>query len=233
MRRRNLFNASVAALAAAVAFPTNGFADEGGVSFWVPGLYASLAAVPLQPGWTVNETYYHWQGQAGADVSAAREITIGRFNPTVTLNLSGNLNALADLVFSTAIYTFAEPVLGGQANIELLTVYGRTDTSVNATISGTLGPFPFGPFTRQDFDAVTGFGDLYPQVALRWNEGVNNYINRVKRDGSRSANFQCLLTKNAQRVARIERSEIRGFAPAARRSRVSRRSTRATKSPTP
>ena len=64
---------------------------------WLPGIYASLAAVPLQPGWTVNETDYHWQGQAGADVAASREITIGRFNPTLTVNLNGNLNALADL----------------------------------------------------------------------------------------------------------------------------------------
>jgi len=93
-RHRRLF-ASTAALAAAgaMSLAAPAFADEGGVSFWVSGIYASLAAVPLQPGWTVNETYYHWQGQAGADVAAAREVTIGRFNPSVTLNLSGNLNA--------------------------------------------------------------------------------------------------------------------------------------------
>ena len=103
-RRRRLF-ASTAALATAgaMSLAAPALADEGGVSFWVSGIYASLAAVPLQPGWTVNETYYHWQGQAGADVAAAREVTIGRFNPSVTLNLSGNLNALADIVFGTAI----------------------------------------------------------------------------------------------------------------------------------
>jgi hypothetical protein len=151
-------------------------ADEGGVSFWVPGIYASLAAVPLQPGWTVNETYYHWQGQGGADVAAAREITIGRFNPTVTLNLSGNLMALADLVFGTALYTFEQPVLGGQASLGLLAAYGRTDATVNATLSGTVAGFPFGPFTRQDFGEAVGFGDLYPQATLRWNQGVHNYM---------------------------------------------------------
>src|SRR5215467_831236 len=109
--------AAVAAVLAIAAASQPAHADEGGVSFWLPGLFGSLAAVPLQPGWTVNETYYHWQGQAGADVAAAREITIGRFNPTVTLNLSGNLMALADMVFSTAIYTFEQPVLGGQASV--------------------------------------------------------------------------------------------------------------------
>ena len=169
------------ALAIAASSP-NAFADEGGVSFWLPGIYWSLAAVPMQPGWTVNETYYHWQGQAGADVSAAREVTIGRFNPTVTLNLSGNLNALADLSLLTALYTFEQPVVGGQATVGLMTVAGRTDASVNATISGTIGPFPFGPFMRSDFGEAVGFGDLYPQATLRWNKGVDNYMLYVTGD---------------------------------------------------
>ncbi len=34
-------------------------ADEGGVSFWLPGLFGSLAAVPQQPGWSLTTTYYH------------------------------------------------------------------------------------------------------------------------------------------------------------------------------
>jgi hypothetical protein len=178
MKRTTRFGAPAAVLAAAaaVSLPTSAFADEGGVSFWVPGIYWSLAAAPLQPGWTFNETYYHWQGQAGADVSVAREITIGRFNPTLNLNLSGNLFALADLVFGTAIYTFEQPVLGGQASVGLLAAYGRTDATVNATISGTLGPIPFGPFMRSDFGEATGFSDLYPQATLRWNKGVDNYM---------------------------------------------------------
>ena len=176
MKRSNRLGVSAAILAAALSLPTGARADEGGVSFWVPGLFASLAAVPLQPGWTVDETYYHWQGQAGADVARAREITIGRFNPTVNVNLSGNLNALADFVFNTAVYTFEQPVLGAQANVTLLTVFGRTDATVNTTLSGTVGPFPFGPFTRQDFGEATGFGDLYPMATLRWNQGVHNYM---------------------------------------------------------
>ena len=28
-------------------------ADEGGVSFWLPGIYGSLAATPQQPGWSL------------------------------------------------------------------------------------------------------------------------------------------------------------------------------------
>jgi hypothetical protein len=53
-------------------------ADEGGVSFWVPGFFGSLAAVPQQPGWSLASIYYHTSVSAGADVALAREIQIGR-----------------------------------------------------------------------------------------------------------------------------------------------------------
>jgi hypothetical protein len=79
-------------------------------------------------------------------------------------------------------YTFANPVLGGQATVGLLTVYGRTSTSLAATLSGALTT-PFGalPFARSDSisDVVWGFGDVYPLATLRWNSGVNNYMTYV------------------------------------------------------
>src|SRR5260370_17381465 len=34
-------------------------ADEGGVSFWVPGIMGSLAATPQQPGFSFASIYYH------------------------------------------------------------------------------------------------------------------------------------------------------------------------------
>jgi hypothetical protein len=146
-------------------------ADEGGVSFWIPGQFGSLAATPLGPGWTVSETYYHWVGSAGADVAAARLITIGRFDPTLSALASGSLNASVDFVVGNATYAFATPVLGAEATIGMVAVYGRTDATVSANIVGTLGPVPFaGPVTIDQ--AVTGFGDLYPMATLRWNKGV-------------------------------------------------------------
>ena len=48
--RPGLVIASVA-LGAVAAVPEIARADEGGVSFWIPGLYGSLAAVPGTPGW--------------------------------------------------------------------------------------------------------------------------------------------------------------------------------------
>src|SRR5262249_15014113 len=53
---RQYFYLSVGAVAALLAFPTQiARADEGGVSFWLPGFFGSLAAVPAQtPGWSVT-----------------------------------------------------------------------------------------------------------------------------------------------------------------------------------
>ena len=48
-----------AATAAIFLCPVASYADEGGVSFWVPGFFGSLAATPLQPGWSVANIYYH------------------------------------------------------------------------------------------------------------------------------------------------------------------------------
>ena len=72
-----------AALAfAAFAWPTNiALADEGGVSFWLPGIYGSLAAAPQQPGWSFAGVNYFDSVSASGSIAAAREVTVGRFNP--------------------------------------------------------------------------------------------------------------------------------------------------------
>jgi hypothetical protein len=42
------------AVGADVSLPAISFADENGISFWLPGLFGSLAAVPQQPGWALT-----------------------------------------------------------------------------------------------------------------------------------------------------------------------------------
>src|SRR3954468_17330064 len=76
--------------------PNTSFADEGGVSFWLPGLFGSLAATPLQPGMSFLSTYYHTSVSGGADVARAREITIGNFPINFSGSANLNLNAKAD-----------------------------------------------------------------------------------------------------------------------------------------
>ena len=58
-------------------------ADEGGVSFWLPGQFGSLAAAPQTPGWSFASIYYHTSVSAGGATAASREVTTQRFNTTV------------------------------------------------------------------------------------------------------------------------------------------------------
>src|SRR5450759_2002898 len=79
--------AGILSIIAAVATPNASIADEGGVSFWLPGIYGSLAAVPQQPGWSLGTVYYHTTVDASGAVSAARQVTHGH----LTANVSGTL----------------------------------------------------------------------------------------------------------------------------------------------
>ena len=70
-------------------------------------------------------------------------------------------------------------MLGSQATVGFIGLYGHTSTSPAATLSGGLRT-PLGtlPFARSDNinDAVWGFGDIYPLATLRWNHGVHNFM---------------------------------------------------------
>lgn len=129
------WSAIVAAAIAAisVAAPRTSRADEGGVSFWLPGTFASLSSVPQEAGFSLGTFYYHTSVDAGADVARAREITIGRFSRSLNLNLSANLHADADFVFLNPAYALPDPVLGGQATVSIGTLFGRTGTTVDGT----------------------------------------------------------------------------------------------------
>jgi hypothetical protein len=156
-------------------------ADESGTSFWLPGIFGSLAAVPTQPGWAFAAVYYHTSVSAGAEVARARELQIGRFNPTLNVSLNATLKANADLALLVPSYTFATPVLGGQLAVQMAAIVGSTSASVNGTLMASLPPFSL---LRTDSisDSVTGFGDLYPRASLKWNFGVNNFMTYITGD---------------------------------------------------
>ena len=137
--------------------------------------------MPRTPGWAVAAIYYHTTVNAGADVAAAREIQIGRFTPTVNINLNANLHATGDLAFVVPSYTFATPVIGGQLAVQMATIMGSTSADVNGTVTASLPPFSI---VRSDSigDTTTGFGDLYPLASLKWNRGVNNFMTYVTGD---------------------------------------------------
>jgi hypothetical protein len=153
-------------------------ADEGGVSFWVPGFFGSLAATPQQPGFSLATIYYHTSVSAGGDVAFARQVQLGHITANFNASVTANLDARADLGFAIPSYVFATPVLGGQATILMLVPFGRSQASVDATLTGALGPIGF---TRSGSlsVSVTGFADLVPQFNLRWNAGVHNFMTYI------------------------------------------------------
>jgi hypothetical protein len=150
-------------------------ADEDGVSFWVPGLFGSLAAVPTTPGWTLAEVYYHTSVHAFGSVAAAREITINRFSPTANVNFNAGVNSQVDLMFLSPTYTFATPVLGGQLAIGVTGLFGRNTTNIGGTLTTAVGPLTA---TRTGLisDTIFSVGDLYPMITLKWHDGVHNWM---------------------------------------------------------
>ena len=164
------------ALALALVAPTALFADEGGVSFWLPGLFGSLAAVPQPtPGWSFVTFSYYTNVSAGADVAAAREIQIGRFTPTADGQPVREHSRPVGLQWVQPNYAFATPVLGGQLTLGMGAFLGRSSTDLTGTLTTTLGPL-VSVRGENISSAVTGFGDLYPVAMLKWHDGVHNYM---------------------------------------------------------
>jgi hypothetical protein len=167
-----------AAFAAVASTTTMALADEDGISFWIPGFFGSLAAAPQQPGWSLTSIYYHDDVSGSGNEAIARAIRLGLI-PKVTVSISGNADVHAKNVnigFIAPTYVFATPFLGGQVSASLLMGYGNNDTSLNAAATATvdhLSPFSVSIARQQD---TTGFTDLIPIFADRWNAGVNNYM---------------------------------------------------------
>jgi hypothetical protein len=175
--RREVLSIASALLAIglSVITPERAFADEGGVGFWLPGEFGSLAATQQVPGWSFGIVNIYESVSASGNVAAAREVTIGNLHPNVNANLNVNLSAKPDLVLVAPTYVFATPVVGGQFAFSLAGAAGRSSGDLNGTlIVSALGMTA----TRQGeiSDARYGFSDLYPQATLRWNSGVNNWM---------------------------------------------------------
>ncbi|QFY62900.1 phenol degradation protein meta (plasmid) [Rhizobium grahamii] len=144
-------------------------ADESGISFWLPGLYGSFAAVPAQPGWSFATVYIHPSVSAGASEAFTRG-----GGGQVDLGIKGRGNLLA---FGPT-YTFEQPLWNGQFAVSLLGVAGRSHACVDATLTGPLG----GSVSGERCDSRTAFGDLLPQATLKWNDGVDNYLAYITGD---------------------------------------------------
>jgi len=170
------FAASAAlAIGATLSLPATSHADEDGISFWLPGIYGSLAAVPQQPGFTFTAINYFDSVSGSGSIATAREITIGRFSPTINVNLNATATAKIDVVLPYLNYVFATPVFGGQLALGMFGIVGNNSTGLDGTLTLASGPLVV---TRQGSISQTawGAGDLYPVASMRWNNGVNNWM---------------------------------------------------------
>jgi hypothetical protein len=134
-------------------------ADQGGLSFWLPGVFGSLAAVPGVPGWGFTTIYLHLE-----------ESATGGKNFVQGTSIVAGLDAHSNVVAYGPTYVFAAPVLGGQASVSLFNAAGRVDAGISATLTGPMGNAISGSKT----DDRTTFADVFWQGALKWNQGVNN-----------------------------------------------------------
>jgi hypothetical protein len=138
-----VFRALVLA-AAIVGLSTDfAYADETGVSFWVPGFFGSLAAAPQTPGFAIANIFYAPSVSAGGSVVFARQVTRGNITGNFNGNLSARLDGRADLYLGIPSYTFSNPVLGGQAMVAFGVPYGGSFAGVSATLNGVAGPKDF------------------------------------------------------------------------------------------
>ena len=120
---------------ALIALPAPALADAGGISFWLPGSFGSLAATPVAPGWAYSTIYLHLQANAGATQNF---VTSNGLRGSVVTGLSARADALAVGI----TYTSPTPVLGGQAAISFLTAPGNVGAGIGATLTGRPGtPF--------------------------------------------------------------------------------------------
>lgn len=148
------------AMSCSLASSGDAAADESGTSFWLPGQYASFAAMPYSaPGWAFELVYYH----AKASTSAGDSFQQGG-------GFQIGVNTPSDLFMATVSYVLETPVFGGQATLGLTGYVGRNATSVAATLTRPGGDVVSGASS----DELFGLGDLSPNLSLAWSHGVHN-----------------------------------------------------------
>src|ERR1700746_50298 len=132
VRNRNTMLMGSLCVLTLLAHPQSASADAGGVGFWFPGAFGSLAAAPGVPGWAYTTIYVHEQERAGAGKNF---VVSGRPVGSIVTGLS----ARADVVAEAFTYTSAMPVLGGQAAFTVVAGPCNVNAGISATLTGPLG----------------------------------------------------------------------------------------------
>ncbi len=117
-------------------------ADESGISFWQPGTFANLAAVPGSHGWSFTATYFHASLAGGSNVATADTLPLFP-QAKLTAQLDADIKTNVDIAILTPGYTFATPVWGGRLAFNLFVPVGGATTKIDALVTGALGPIGF------------------------------------------------------------------------------------------
>jgi hypothetical protein len=136
-------------------------AEEGGSGIYVPGQFASFAAVPDDPGFSFQTTYFHRYATAAAS-----------FDFPLDGRIDAGLTIVEDWVYLTPGYTFSDRVLGGQLWVGIGFALGGSSTSVTATLTAPDGT----TLSGSQSDAMTNFGDIFPSAVLKWDTGPHNVM---------------------------------------------------------
>jgi hypothetical protein len=66
MVAKHVLQSGAAALVLSLVVSNPAHADQGGLSFWLPGLFGSFAAAPGEPGWSAATFSYFPSASASA-----------------------------------------------------------------------------------------------------------------------------------------------------------------------
>src|SRR5689334_16153398 len=145
-----------AALVFAVSHRLPARADEGGLSFWLPGQYGSFAAIAPSSGWSMSLQFYNYGGSIGAGSLLSR----GHL-------LSSDLRGSFDGLFIVPTYTPDTTILGAHPSFSLAFAPAYSSSSANVSINR---------LSASRSDSVFGGSDLYPTAQLYWNAGDHNFM---------------------------------------------------------
>lgn len=135
------------------------FADEGGSAFWLSGQYASMAAVPPSPGWSLVTMPYVYSGNG----DKSKVFQSGK-------SVNAGLSTRESIVLFQLGYSSEEKILGGQPYLGVGWGPGANTTSASASINASRS------VELNRSNSVVGAQDIYPLASLSWNKGNNNYM---------------------------------------------------------
>ena len=145
-------------------------ADEGGTSFWLPGQYASFAAVSPPPGWSIATELYYYNGSAPDSASQGAAVAPGTRSQSTQLSLAPT-------------YSPEAKVLGGQLALFLSFGVGWNATQESQSGEALVKPSPALQMFHLGRPWVGHDGSDYWMVYLTGNIPVGSY------DSQRLANI--------------------------------------------